>query len=99
MPHFSSASCVGRSAKRAPPSPSPPSRRRPPRYPPSRRRRRKGSPPLVLLIFIYSGLPFAGPARLDGITDWKLALTVQDHRGELVIESSLVGMSSSLPAP
>lgn len=38
-------------------------------------------------------------ARLDGTTDWKVALTVQDHRTELVIESSLVGLSSSLPAP
>lgn len=38
-------------------------------------------------------------ARLDGTTDWKLALTAQDHKSELTIESSLAGLSSSLPAP
>jgi uncharacterized protein (TIGR02099 family) len=38
-------------------------------------------------------------ARLDGTTDWKLTALLQDHRSEITIESSLVGLSASLPAP
>jgi uncharacterized protein (TIGR02099 family) len=38
-------------------------------------------------------------SRVEGITDWKLSMALQDERSELVIESSLVGLSSSLPAP
>jgi uncharacterized protein YhdP len=38
-------------------------------------------------------------ARVDGVTDWKLAVVTQDHKSEFTIESSLVGLSSSLPVP
>jgi uncharacterized protein (TIGR02099 family) len=38
-------------------------------------------------------------ARMDGSTDWKLNALFQEHHRELTIESSLVGLSSSLPTP
>jgi uncharacterized protein (TIGR02099 family) len=38
-------------------------------------------------------------ARLEGTTDWKLAAALQSQHSEVVMESTLVGLSSSFPAP
>ena len=38
-------------------------------------------------------------ARLEGTTDWKLTAVVQDRRSDIAIDSSLVGLSSTLPVP
>jgi uncharacterized protein (TIGR02099 family) len=38
-------------------------------------------------------------SRVDGSTDWKLNAAVQPQRSEIVVESSLGGLSSNLPAP
>src|SRR5262249_7646589 len=37
--------------------------------------------------------------RFDGTTDWKVTALVQEHHRQLVIDSSLAGLSSTLPAP
>ncbi len=38
-------------------------------------------------------------AQVEGITDWKLTALIADRRSEFTIESSLAGLSSSLPVP
>ena len=38
-------------------------------------------------------------ARLNGTADWRMTATVREHRQDFVIESNLVGLASSLPAP